>query len=166
MTNTTTINRLHELFILKDDGSLVRKCCVGGKVAGTIAGHRHWDGYDRVKIDQSQFLVHRVVFAMTHGRWPAAGNEVDHINGDRRDNRPTNLREATRAQNQQNRPTPKRNTSGEKGVSWNKVWKKWVAEIRVNGKAIVLGGLDDPELAGLVYACAAEKYHGQFVPLT
>jgi len=90
-------------------------------------------------------------------------NEIDHINGDKLDNRRENLRSATRSQNKMNSGKPKNNTSGYKGVCWYKRGNKWRAQIGINGKLKHLGYFEDKEEAAKAYKKAAEKYHGEFV---
>ena len=67
------------------------------------------------------------------------GLDTDHINRNTLDNRRKNLRSVTRSQNQINRATQKNNTSGYKGITWNKKRKKWQAQILINNKYINLG---------------------------
>lgn len=101
MTHTPTIARLHELFELLPDGKLVRRITVNNRAkAGDVAGCREKRGYIVVGIDSHLYYAHRVVFAMTHGRWPA--DKTDHENGERDQNRPGNLRDVTNRQNSQN----------------------------------------------------------------
>jgi hypothetical protein len=92
----------------------------------------------------------------------APGQECDHINGDKLDNRSSNLRFATRRENTCNRRKQKSNTSGYIGVHWNKECRKWRAGICANGKKIHLGYFTDPADAATVYNFAAEQYHGEF----
>ena len=73
--------------------------------------------------------------------------EVDHINGDRLDNRKSNLRKCNRNQNCKNTTLPITNTSGYKGVAWHKQRGKWRAFIMLNHKQISLGLYDDKEEA-------------------
>ncbi len=89
-------------------------------------------------------------------------DETDHKNHDTLDNRGGNLRDSSRNQNTQNRGKPKNNTSGYKGVSWHKHWKKWQAYISVDRKRIYLGYYADSWEAALAYDEAAKKYHGEF----
>ena len=92
--------------------------------------------------------------------------ETDHINCDSLDNRKCNLRLATRKQNGSNRRIPKSNTSGYKGVSWDKTTtnrdKKWLARIKVNNRLINLGRYLTKEEAAQVYNQAASQYFGEF----
>lgn len=78
--------------------------------------------------------MHRLV-----NNTPDGGFDTDHINRNKLDNRRSNLRTATRSQNNFNTPAPMNNTSGVKGVWWSKQWKRWYAQIRVNGKTHSLG---------------------------
>ncbi len=89
--------------------------------------------------------------------------ESDHINENGLDNRRCNLRPATASQNRCNRGLTKHNTSGYKGVSWDR--KKWHTKIMVNGKPIHLGLFDDIKDAARAYNEAVIKYHGEFAVL-
>ena len=82
-------------------------------------------------------MAHRVAWAIAHGEWPRG--QIDHINGNRQDNRISNLRVVTAAENQKNQRIPKSNTSGVAGVCWDKSRGKWRAKITVNRKNIALG---------------------------
>ena len=117
-------------------------------------------GYRRGRIFYQSYLAHRVIWAMWHGSWPAA--DIDHINLDRSDNRISNLRAATRSENNYNTGPKSNNTSGYKGVSLRKDNSKWGAEIQVRGKRQRLGCFDTPEEAHAAYCAAAERLHGEF----
>jgi hypothetical protein len=93
------------------------------------------------------------------------GEYVDHINGDKLDNRKCNLRICTNAQNTYNQRAKSNNKSGYKGVSWNKWAKKWYAAIRADGKTYSLGYFKDKELAAIAYNEAATKLHRDFARL-
>jgi len=90
------------------------------------------------------------------------GMQVDHINGDKLDNRKSNLRICTNAQNQMNRPGIKNKTSQYKGVSWNKAMKKWEVCISKNNKNIYLGCFSDEKEAALSYDLAAKEIQGDY----
>ncbi len=92
------------------------------------------------------------------------GMEADHKNRNTLDNRRHNLRNATKAQNMQNKATPRSNTSGFKGVS-AALRGKWKAKISVNSRQIHLGYFSTPELAHAAYAAAAKEHHGEFARL-
>lgn len=101
-------------------------------------------------------LMHRLILGTP------LGMDTDHINGDSRDNRRTNLRVATRSQNLANQPKQCHNTSGYKGVCWDKQTSRWRAFISVKGKTVSLGRFDDIEDAAQAYREAAVKHFGSF----
>lgn len=84
------------------------------------------DGYKIGSIENVRFYAHRVIFKMVHGTEPP---QIDHINGQRPDNREINLREATDFINRHNAARSKNNTSGCTGVCWNRRERRWVASI-------------------------------------
>ena len=138
-------------------GDLVWKAARGRARVGDVAGSKTADGYIRVKINGVSYLVHRLVWLIHHGRWPA--DQVDHINGNRACNRIENLRAATRAENQQNRVNARGSSSLFLGVSWHKQHDKWEARINANGKCRYLGLYNTEEAAATAYAAAKEELH-------
>lgn len=93
------------------------------------------------------------------------GKDVDHINGNKLDNRKSNLRIATRSQNNANSKLSSHNNSGYRGVGWMPARNKWRARIQINGKGIHLGLFETIEEAALAYNAAARKYFGEFAKL-
>lgn len=128
----------------------------------------HPVGYKRGCIFARYLFAHRVLFAMAHNTWPV---EVDHINGDRLDNRLVNLRAVSTQQNRMNAQRMSRNTSGVTGVHWHRTHDKWCAKITVSGKTTNLGLFDDFSDAVAARSIAESEFgfhknHGRHAPLT
>lgn len=90
-----------------------------------------------------------------------AGLEVDHINGDKLDNRRSNLRIVTKQQNMFNQ-RPRKGSSRYKGVTWFSRTQKWRAFIKIDGKFRSLGYFDDEKEAALAYDRAARELFGEY----
>lgn len=90
------------------------------------------------------------------------GLDVDHIDGDGLNNRRSNLRAATRQQNSSNQKIRMKNTSGFKGVSWDKQMNKWRAKIMSNYRSTFLGLFTTKDLAYQAYLAASKRMHGEF----
>ncbi len=103
-----------------------------------------------------EIRMHRVIMGDPDGL------QVDHRHGNGLDNRRSNLRVATGLQNSRNARIRKDNSSGFKGVSWNKSARKWHARIKVDGSRINLGNYETPEAAHAAYAKASAELHGEF----
>lgn len=88
-------------------------------------------GYLVGTLDRRMYKMHRLAWLYVHGQWPV--HQIDHINHICADNRISNLRDVTCAQNHQNRNSSTRNSSGHLGVGWHKRDKRWQAGIEVNG---------------------------------
>lgn len=127
--------------------------------AGSTAGAPHPGGYRCIRIDGTgPYLAHRVAWLMTYGEWPAG--DIDHVNGDRSDNRIANLRLADRFQNGANAKVHLDNLSGFKGVS--QMRGRYQARIRVRGQSFYLGSFLTPEEAHGAYVAAARRLSGAF----
>lgn len=133
-----------------------------GVKIGDVCGHVASNGYLRMMIHKKSYAVHQIAFAMYYGRW--SKDEVDHINGVKLDNRIANLREATGSENQYNKVSGC-NTSGFKGVGFNKRLGKYRAIIKKDKKSVYLGSFDDPQEAAHAYNKAAIALHGEFAQL-
>lgn len=105
------------------------------------------------------FYLHRAILEAKKGEY------CDHINGDKLDNRRENLRLCTNAQNVQNRRLGKNNTSGFKGVFWDKVASNWYVQITANRKVFCVGRTETKEEAALLYNKKALEFHGEFALL-
>jgi hypothetical protein len=107
-----------------------------------------------------RYLVHRIVWLYVYGEWPE--HEVDHEDVDPSNNRIGNLRAATSSQNKMNRRKQSNNSSGVKGVHFNKEKKLWQASICVERNQIHLGYFKSKDDAAAKYKEAAEILHGEF----
>ncbi len=107
-------------------------------------------GYRRVNIKHRLYLAHRIILAIVNGSWPS--EQVDHINGNRSDNRLSNLRTVSRDENLLNKSMYSNNKTGVTGVNWHKQHRKWYVGIRANKKSKFVGLFDD-----LPSAIAARK---------
>lgn len=114
-------------------------------------------GYLNGRILSFTFKAHRVAWAIHHGAWPTG--QIDHINGDKTDNRLANLRVTDGSTNCRNTKTRKTNTSGRVGVQWDASRSRWVAKICRNGKQVTLGGSKDFNVA-VALREAAERQEG------
>jgi len=109
----------------------------------------------------TMLYMHRIICGLTIGD----RKYVDHINGNRLDNRRENLRTCTNAENMRNRGKTASNTSGYKGVYRGRQPGRWRALIMVDGETISLGQYDTPEEAHEAYRKAATEFHGDFAGL-
>lgn len=113
-------------------------------------------GYYSFSLRGRQYSAHRAVYALHHGAWPKY--QIDHVNGDRKDNRPENLRDVTRTENAQNQKKRTDNKSGYTGVRFEPVRNAWVAEIRVEGRYILLGRHKTRDIAYQIRKAASLAY--------
>lgn len=114
-------------------------CC---KWNSRFAGKEAFTGFDSYgyragRIYDREYKAHRLLWLLYSGRWP--DDQIDHINGDKADNRIANLRAVPQSENNKNKPVPTNNTSGVIGVHRYRKNGYWQAEITVNGKARYLG---------------------------
>lgn len=144
-----------------ETGIFTYKKSRGKLKVGSVAGSLRKDGYLQIKFNKKSYLSHRLAWFYVYGYFPK--NEIDHINGNKEDNRILNLRECTRQENEYNKTLRKDNKTGYKGVSYRQDVKKYVASIRVNKIKKYLGFFDNEKEAYVAYINAARKYHGEFL---
>lgn len=167
-----SIEYLKECFVLENDGTLIWKerpdthfSCRAKAIttnkqrAGKIAGVIGKDGYVILRVRNRLYPAHIIVFAMHYGFWP--DREIDHKDRKRLNNKPTNLRLASRYQNMANMPAHKDNKTGFKGVHEHKpgIFR---AKIRHNGRNIHLGLFKDAKSAHNAYKKAEVEFRGEF----
>lgn len=134
--------------------NLVRRKQMGqrGRV-GDICGWVTSKGYTAIQIDGKQYQAHRIIWKLVHGTEP---KQIDHINGDRSDNRIENLREVNGTQNARNMKLRTCNTVGCHGVY--KHGGRWRAVITLGGKKKHLGVFDSTKEAIAARKAAERKY--------
>ena len=155
--------RVRSVHLFEDDTlkTAGERCAIwNGLFAGIEVGSLNCQGYRRTVIGGKLFYLHRIIFSIVMGRWPTVF--VDHRNGDRLDNRWSNLREASRSQNLQNSPLRANSRSGFKGVFWDGQYGKWHARINISGRPKYLGRFDRAADAHAAYVRAAVRYFGEF----
>jgi len=99
-------------------------------------------GYNSVFIMGEQYRVHRLIWLLVYGHFPKI---IDHINGDKLDNRLENLKEVTQQENLMNQRRSSKNTSGVTGVYFNKKRGLWCAQMKFNGETYHLGSSKNKE---------------------
>lgn len=133
-----------------DTGIFIRRKAAkkGKSKAGDFCGYVENTGYSAFNACGRKYLAHRLAWLYVYGEFPEG--MIDHINGNKTDNRIHNLRVVTNGENQQNIHRPSANNkSGLLGVSRNK--KRWKAEIRANNMREHIGTFDSPEQAHAAY---------------
>ena len=161
-SNKILVNRIFELFDYDHESGLLvwsqdykRSGKAGQPVKGGISNK-----YLAVYVDQNREYIHRIVWVLNNGEFPEM--DIDHINGNKMDNRIENLRLCTRSQNMSNRGKNKNNSSGFKGVSFCKQTGRWVAQITVDRKNKKIGRFDTKEEAADAYSKMAKEIFGEF----
>lgn len=117
-------------------------------------------GRCEIGVDGKRYISARLAWFYMTGRWPVG--EVDHADTNPLNDRWKNLRLATRGQNEANKGLSRRNTSGMKGVSWDRNRQKWKAQIAANGKNRLIGRFETPDAAQAAYARELISLHGKF----
>lgn len=130
------------------------------KPIGSRAGTKDKNGYIQITILGKTHMGHRVAFLLHHG-WIAT-TFIDHKDGDPSNNKIENLRPANRNQNGANAKISKRNTTGIKGVYFDKSLRKFVARIKTEGKQIFIGCYEQIADAKHAIEEARKNYHGEF----
>ena len=139
-----------------ETGVFVWRNGIGNIKAGTIAGSEQKHGHRVIRIKKHRYYAHRLAWFYVTGNWPK--KDIDHIDGNPRNNKFNNLRDITRSENIQNQ---NKSQKGSKvnllGVSLG--YKKYCAQIRVNKKRIYLGVFDTPEEAHQSYLNKKREIH-------
>jgi len=154
-----------ETAFVYDDGVLRNRVQRNSRaLLGGVAGFVNNAGYRAVSFRYKQLLVHRIVFAMHCGYLPEM---IDHIDGNKLNNRIENLRACNISQNIMNTKKRSGKSSVYKGVSFarSRNTAPWQAAVKKDGRQIYLGYFDDEKSAAVAYDIAALRYHGEFAVL-
>lgn len=127
---------------------------------GDVAGNLYSSGYLYIGFQRKLYRAHTLAWLYIHGVFPR--KMVDHIDGNPSNNSIRNLRECSASENQKNRKMNSNNTSGYKGVSFDKSLGRWRATGATGNKTIHIGFFDTPEEAGEAYQEFAKANHGEF----
>ena len=138
-----------------ETGALLQKKARPRSKVGSLAGGVTPYGYRYIQLRGRKYAAHRLVWFIEHGRFPPY--DIDHIDGNKLNNKITNLREATRKQNCENKGAQKNNKLGLRGVSYNQRLKKYIAQIQHNGVNHYIGLYKDPLEARKAYIAVAKS---------
>lgn len=139
-----------------ESGRFTRLTARGGAKVGDECGYINALGYRYLSVGNREYQAHRLAWLWVHGEWPR--QVIDHMNGNRADNRIVNLRDVSRLANQRNCKTHVSNTSGHRGVYWHKPTNNWTAMVFHKTKCISLGYFATKE-AAIEARLAAEREH-------
>lgn len=131
------------------------------RYAGGFAGTAKVPTGNVIAIDDHQYRTHRIIWLLVHG--DPVPDVIDHIDGDPFNNRISNLRAATDPQNKWNTALSRNNTSGFKGVTFNKLKGQFQATVRCNGRRYWAGYFATAEEAAIGRRELAMRLHGDFV---
>lgn len=160
-----THERLHELLHYDSETGIFtwrvtrRGPARAGDVAGSVFYTRGKVRYIAIGVEGRRYLAHRLAWFYVHSEWPEF---LDHRDCDGLNNRISNLRPSTRGQNEHNTGKRRNNTSGHKGVHWDKHRKKWVARLMCDGKMRLMKRFNTQSEAIEAHREAAQKHHGEF----
>ena len=153
-----TIDRLKEVLSYDPETGVFTHISPRKKIrVGEVSGHLDSsNGYITLRIDKKKYYGHRAAFLYMTGNWP--NNVVDHIDGNRSNNKWENLRDVTRTVNQQNiKKAPASSLSGKLGAFKKK--NRWASSIKSSGKVVRLGSFSTPEEAHAAYVSAKRNLH-------
>lgn len=158
-THDLTAARLRELFAYDGDtGVFHRLTSRGPTKPGPVTPCFDSHGYQVIRVDYKLYRAHRLAWLYMHGCWPSG--DIDHIDGNRANNRAENLRDVTRSENCQNlRAAQAHSTTGILGVSKVDKSSQWRARISANGSTKHLGCFPSQEAAHAAYLAAKRGLH-------
>lgn len=155
-----TQSRLKEIFDYDSITGIFKRRLMTSvnSIIGTRPGCNH-NGYIRMMVDGQRHQSHRLAWLYMHGEFPS--QFIDHINGNRADNRIENLRDVNREMNIQNQRRARADNASTEllGASLHKATGRYIAQISKGGKKIHLGTFDTPDQAHSAYIEEKRKIH-------
>lgn len=156
-----TLTRAREVLIYDDQtGEMRWRTDQGKRAAGQPVGSQSSSGHLQTWIDGNLYQVHRLAWLLHYGEWPVLF--LDHVDGDRANNKIANLRQANGSQNCANRAPARKMHGSLKGASYCKMSKRWKSSITKDGRARYLGCFKTEREAHDAYCSAAKQLHGDF----
>lgn len=153
------MNYFDRISYSSETGDLTWAVSGRGIKIGRVAGFITSEGYRTIKLGRVAYPAHRLAWFIHNGTWPTG--YIDHINGDRSDNRIKNLRDGDHSLNMQNKRKAMNNNKscGLLGVTWNKQHKRWQSKIMVNKQFHHVGLFSTPEEAHAAYLIKKRQLH-------
>lgn len=144
-----------------DTGLFIYKISIMFIREGDVAGTPNTNGHIQIMINEQFYLAHNLAWFYMTGEWPS-GFIVDHKDRKYDNNKWLNLRKATLSQNMGNTKLYSNNSTGLKGVHWDKRKNRFIAQITIHNKRTYLGSSTDKEEAYEIYLKAAIAHFGEF----
>ena len=160
---TLTKERLKEVVTFDDTtGIFVRKLKAKRAVVGRTLGYKKSNGYIALSIDGQKYFAHRLAWLYVYGEFPK--NDIDHIDGNRTNNKIKNLRDVSRTENLQNIKIAKSHNKST-GIlgAYLHMSGKFMSRIKVNKKDVYLGLFETAEQANQAYLKAKQQFHKGYV---
>jgi hypothetical protein len=154
-----TAARLRQLYSYDPEaGSFTRLVRIGrNHFPGVVAGAPFGKGYRRLRVDGQTYVVHRLVWLYVNGNWP--NGDIDHIDGDKSNNRICNLRDVNRSTNLENLKGTKAKDKSRLLGAFPVNKRSWFSRIQVKGRSIYLGCFQSAEDAHAAYLAAKREFH-------
>ncbi len=140
-----------------ETGAIRRRFILYGQIADITT--KTTKGYIKVKIRGKNYMAHRIAYFYMTGEEP---EQVDHIDHDESNNKWSNLRAATNSQNNMNKGLQVNNSSGVRGIYWDKQKERWRAAIELNGVRINIGSFKEKDAAAAAVSEVMEICYKEF----
>lgn len=157
-----TADEVRQIVSYEPTAGILRWKIASGKAKiGAVAGFSQANGRIKIGIRGNEYMAHRIIWLIMTGEWPEY--EIDHEDEDQSNNRWNNLRHATPSQNHRNRGAQKNNTTGFKGVAWDKKRQCFIAGVKHRGvRHNCRGRFETAEEAYEAAKALAAKLHGEW----